>query len=613
MQIAPPPLNEAARLCFLASLNILDTPPEESFDRITRLTRTVLGVPIALVSLVDLNRQWFKSCQGLDVAETSRDIAFCAHALHVDEALVIPDAEADPRFADNPLVTGTPHIRFYAGVPLRFADGLTVGTLCALDTGPRALTDEQLHSLRDLARIVERELMQRSLAIDARVVEQAQRRAQTSSEAQFRAVFRETPSGEAILDLDGRFLEVNREFCEISGYKPEELVLTTAQQIIHPADLATAPALLRELIDGQRKHYTLEGRLVTRQGGQTWVETSIAVIRDDAGTPRNLVAQVRDISERKRSQLLLEDYQARLEHQVAERTHALLRSQETLQAIADNLPVLVSHIGPDLKYRFNNAVYKDIFGVDPSYLQGKRVADVLPHEVYEQLLPFFQQALQGHRVEADDIRYSPTDSRIWRASYVPDVRHGKVEGFFVMSLDVTERKNTEKALVDRASIDALTGLPNRTVLQRELARLLDRQNAFALFFIDLDGFKSVNDQWGHETGDLLLQAAARRMLGVVRAEDLVIRLAGDEFVVLALSEVSETAAQSIGLKLCDTLSSPFQLSGHDVRIGASIGIVIYREQGGTVTPEDVLGRADHAMYEAKRKGRNHYRIAEGYG
>ncbi|HKS12782.1 MAG TPA: diguanylate cyclase [Pseudomonas sp.] len=613
MQIAPPPLNEAARLCFLASLNILDTPPEESFDRITRLTRTLLGVPIALVSLVDLNRQWFKSCQGLDVAETSRDIAFCAHALHVDEALVIPDAEADPRFADNPLVTGTPHIRFYAGVPLRFADGLTVGTLCALDTGPRALTDEQLHSLRDLARIVERELMQRSLAIDARVVEQAQRRAKTSSEAQFRAVFRETPSGEAILDLDGRFLEVNREFCKISGYNPEELVLTTAQQIILPADLDTAPALLRELIDGQRKHYTLEGRLVTRQGGQTWVETSIAVIRDDAGAPRNLVAQVRDISERKRSQLLLEDYQARLEHQVAERTHALLRSQETLQAIADNLPVLVSHIGPDLKYRFNNAVYKDIFGVDPSYLQGKRVADVLPHEVYEQLLPFFQQALQGHRVEADDIRYSPTDSRIWRASYVPDVRHGKVEGFFVMSLDVTERKNTEKALVDRASIDALTGLPNRTVLQRELARLLDRQNAFALFFIDLDGFKSVNDQWGHETGDLLLQAAARRMLGVVRAEDLVIRLAGDEFVVLALSEVSEAAAQSIGLKLCDTLSSPFQLSGHDVKIGASIGIVIYREQGGTVTPEDVLGRADHAMYEAKRKGRNHYRIAEGYG
>lgn len=613
MQIAPPPLNEAARLCFLASLNILDTPPEESFDRITRLTRTLLGVPIALVSLVDLNRQWFKSCQGLDVTETPRDVAFCAHALHVDEALVIPDAKLDPRFADNPLVTDKPHIRFYAGVPLRFADGLTVGTLCALDTAPRTLTDDQLGALRDLARIVERELMQRSLAIDARVVEEAERRARTSSESQFRAVFRDTPSGEAILELSGRFLEVNREFCDISGYNPEELVLMTAEQIIHPADRDVASRLRRELIAGQRKHYTLEGRLITRQGAQTWVETSIAVIRNDRGVPQNLVAQVRDITERKRSQVQIEDYQARLEHQVAERTQALLRSQETLQAIADNLPALVSHIGPDLKYRFNNAVYKEIFGMEPSYLQGKPVAEVLPSEVYERLLPYFEQALQGHRVEADDVRYSPNDSRIWRASYVPDVRHGKVEGFFVMSLDVTERKNTEKALVDRASIDALTGLPNRSVLQRELAHLLGQQKPFALFFIDLDGFKSVNDQWGHETGDLLLQAVARRMLGVVRADDRVIRLAGDEFVVLALSHVSETSAQAIGQKLCDTLSSPFQLSGHEVKIGASIGIVIYHDHGGVVSPEEVLGRADHAMYEAKRKGRNHYRIAEGYG
>lgn len=613
MQIAPPPLNEAARLGFLASLNILDTPPEESFERITRLTRTLLGVPIAMVSLVDLNRQWFKSCQGLDVTETPRDVAFCAHALHVEEALVIPDAKADPRFADNPLVTDKPHVRFYAGVPLRFADGLTVGTLCAMDDTPRTLSDEQLRALRDLARIVERELMQRSLAIDARVVEEAERRARSSTESQFHAVFRETPSGEAILELSGRFLEVNREFCNLSGYQPEELVLMNDEQIIHPADPDVVSKMRKALIDGQHKHYTFEGRLVTKQGAQTWIETSMAVIRDDLGAAQSLVAQMRDITERKRSQLLREDYQARLEHQVADRTHALQRSQETLQAIADNMPVLVSHIGPDLRYRFNNAVYKEIFGLDPRDLQGKRVSDVLPAHVYEKLLPFFQQALQGQRAEADDISYGSNDSRIWKASYVPDIRNGKVEGFFVMSLDVTERKHTEKALVDRASIDALTGLPNRTVLQRDLAHLLGEHKPFALFFIDLDGFKSVNDQWGHETGDLLLQAAAQRMLGVVRAEDRVIRLAGDEFVVLTFSHVSQASAQTIGAKLCDALSSSFQLSGHEVRIGASVGIVIYREHHGVLTPEEVLGRADHAMYEAKRKGRNHYRIAEGYG
>jgi diguanylate cyclase with GAF sensor len=104
MQIAPSPLNEAARLCFLESLNILDTPAEETFDRITRLASVLLEVPMALVSLVDMNRQWFKSRQGVDVAETTRDVAFCAHALHAEDILVIPDACADPRFEDNPLV-----------------------------------------------------------------------------------------------------------------------------------------------------------------------------------------------------------------------------------------------------------------------------------------------------------------------------------------------------------------------------------------------------------------------------------------------------------------------------------------------------------------------------
>lgn len=152
------PPNEAARLKALDDLAILDTEPEEVFDRITRLASYILGVPIVLISLVDEERQWFKSRLGLDASETHRDLAFCSHAILSDELFVIPDATADERFAQNPLVTGAPDIRFYAGAPLTIRDGIRLGTLCAIDTEPRVLDDEQIQALQDLAAIVVDEL-----------------------------------------------------------------------------------------------------------------------------------------------------------------------------------------------------------------------------------------------------------------------------------------------------------------------------------------------------------------------------------------------------------------------------------------------------------------------
>jgi diguanylate cyclase (GGDEF)-like protein len=145
-------------------LNILDTLPEERFDRLTRLAKRLFGVPIALVSLVDENRQWFKSCQGLAVSETDRDISFCGHAITGDNVFLIPDASQDERFHDNPLVTNAPHIRFYAGCPLKVSNGSQVGTLCIIDREPRAFSDEDIGLLKDLTRMVEEELTAIQLA-----------------------------------------------------------------------------------------------------------------------------------------------------------------------------------------------------------------------------------------------------------------------------------------------------------------------------------------------------------------------------------------------------------------------------------------------------------------
>ena len=159
MIVAPVPPDEAQRLAALRSYNILDSPPEPAFDRLTRLGAKVFSAPIVLVSLIDANRQWFKSCYGLSASETGRDISFCSHAILSAEPLIIKDASADPRFAENPFVTGDPWVRFYAGAPLITPGGARVGTFCVIDRNPRpGFTEEQIDVLRDFSAIVVEEL-----------------------------------------------------------------------------------------------------------------------------------------------------------------------------------------------------------------------------------------------------------------------------------------------------------------------------------------------------------------------------------------------------------------------------------------------------------------------
>ena len=150
--LVPKPFNDQERIEALQALGLLDTPPEAAFDRITRLAAAVMRTPIALVSLVDETRQWFKSRCGLDLESTPREVAFCAHAIMKDDVLLVLDATKDPRFMNNPLVTGEGHIRFYAGAPLITRDGFRLGTLCVIDTEVRAeVTEQELELMKDMA------------------------------------------------------------------------------------------------------------------------------------------------------------------------------------------------------------------------------------------------------------------------------------------------------------------------------------------------------------------------------------------------------------------------------------------------------------------------------
>jgi GAF domain-containing protein len=161
------PDNEQERLALLREMLLLDTPPERRLDKIVEFASAEFNVPICLISLVDSNRQWFKARIGIDACETPRDISFCAHALHSHEILLVPDALLDPRFHDNPLVAGPPHIRFYAGAPLACRDGLVIGTLCLIDTIPRTLDAVELAILSSLRELTVLELTSPQAETDA--------------------------------------------------------------------------------------------------------------------------------------------------------------------------------------------------------------------------------------------------------------------------------------------------------------------------------------------------------------------------------------------------------------------------------------------------------------
>lgn len=185
----PVPKNEMDRLRALRSYKILDTKPEERFDELTELAAIICGVPISLMTLIDAERQWFKSKVGLEIQETPRAQAFCTHAIMQPEMFVVPDASKDDRFAANPLVTGDLHIRFYAGAPLVSADGHLLGTMCVIDRQPRELSDEQLRALRILSRQVVDHMEMRSNLLELKAGLKARDEAHG-------------PSGEAAAGLD---------------------------------------------------------------------------------------------------------------------------------------------------------------------------------------------------------------------------------------------------------------------------------------------------------------------------------------------------------------------------------------------------------------------------
>lgn len=304
---APLPTNEDERLAHLHQLKILDTAREQSFDAIAQLAMNLCQVPIGVVSLVDTDRQWFKSCIGLDASETPRDVAFCAHAiLRPDDVLVVEDATRDSRFSDNALVLGEPYIRFYAGAPLVTESGHALGTLCVIDYIPRQLSSNQISSLQLLADQVvqllrfrennlalERERENLDLVIQGTNIGTWQWNVQT---------------GETIF---------NARWAEIVGYSLDELApitINTWLDLAHPDDLKESGELIAQHLRGERAFYDCKCRMRHRDGHWVWVHDRGRVSRrDDSGNPLWMSGTHADISELQSSQQKLHESEERLQ------------------------------------------------------------------------------------------------------------------------------------------------------------------------------------------------------------------------------------------------------------------------------------------------------------
>nr|WP_295549405.1 diguanylate cyclase [uncultured Pseudacidovorax sp.] len=218
MIAAPIPHDDAARVCALHALGVLDTPPEERFDRVTRLARRMFHVPIALVSLVDADRQWFKSSQGVQDRQLPRDTSFCGHAILQDDVMEVPDLARDERFHDNPLVVDGPRVRFYAGAPLVDPQGMRLGTLCILDHKPREMSDDDRAVLRDLADMVREELVAQHAATTDHLTQLNNRRGLELLGRHVLAACSRNghPARLLFLDLDG-FKQINDRFGHAEG------------------------------------------------------------------------------------------------------------------------------------------------------------------------------------------------------------------------------------------------------------------------------------------------------------------------------------------------------------------------------------------------------------
>ncbi|MGL4604875.1 MAG: PAS domain S-box protein [Iodobacter sp.] len=631
----PIPADEQERLQLLHALDLLDTPAEPAFDHITQLVSKVLHVPIALVSLIDQDRQWFKSRVGLDATETPREFAFCAHAIVNSGPMIVADATQDIRFANNPLVTGQPNIRFYAGMPIRSTEGLALGTLCAIDSEPRILTADEISILIALTELINKEVQLREAVVLTRHQMDCSQKKIADVEARFRTVFERAGVGIALVAPGGGWISVNDALCNIVGYSKDELMLRSFQEITHPEDINIDLKMLQQLVDNKIDRYQLDKRYICKTGESIWVQLIVTKQMSPQGELEYFVSIIKDIQARKEAEESLALLRRDLEERVATRTRDLraanemlsssmarqVRSEQALRKREAELSMVIENANDAYVCTDQAGVITEwnhqselTFGWTAKEAIGCLLDElIVPPQLREahragmkRYLMARESRVLNQRLELPAMRRDgttlPTEVRICALN---------IDGQIIFSAflhDITQRKEAEALREHEARHDALTGLPNRRALFELLPLAIARANRsdqpLGVLFLDLDGFKNVNDTQGHDAGDMVLCQISARLRSGVRDTDTVVRLAGDEFtVVLEGLLEGESSACIVAEKLLAQIQLPVALEKGSAVVSASIGIAVYLP-GTMVGADQLINSADAAMYAAKHAGKS---------
>jgi PAS domain S-box-containing protein len=456
---APLSDDESARLHALRSYGILDTPAEERFDDLVKLAADICDVPIALISLVDDTRQWFKAKVGVAVPETPRSIAFCTHCILQHDLFEVPDAASDPRFKDNPLVTADPMIRFYAGCPIKTADGHALGTLCVIDRVARKLTEQQAQALQTLSRqaMALIELRRHITGLEALL---AARKQAENTAAELRNAISHSLEGLALLDRNGTYVYMNQAHAAMYGFAPDELVGRTWKEL-YTHDIITD--IERHYFPALIKQGRWRGELIGRRKDGTLFEVEVALQtrKNDAGQFDGLLCYCRDLTERSQTQ---------------EQLH---RSELFLDSILEHLPNMVFvKDAADFRFlRFNKAG-ETLLGYPRETLLGKNDYDFFPPEQADFFTAKDRAVIEGRTmvdVPEEPIQTKDKGIRYLHTKKIPlyDAT-GKPTYIVGISEDITERREAHDR-IQRMNAELEQRVHDRTAELSAAYEALQRQ------------------------------------------------------------------------------------------------------------------------------------------
>lgn len=503
---------EALRLSALVDSNLLDRPSSDTLDALLELAKRAFNVKVVAVSLVDKDRQWFKSQIGLDCDQTRRDVAFCSHTIDQEEPLIVLDASKDDKFSNNPLVIGAPHIRFYSGISLKSAIGFKLGSFCLIDDSPRTFSIEDLALQRKLAYLIEIELNRLS----------------------------EIPMSDKPAASD-----VNQ-----SVLNALHIFLKTDDQPL------TFDVMLNQML--------------------VLTESSFGFIAEVKGSGQNRYLKMRSITN------------------IAwnKETYALYNEHNRHGLEFHNLNNMMGEPIKTLRPVISNDFKHDV--------RAKGLAQGHPDINSYCGIPL----MSGNEVIG--VIGLANRKAGYSTGFVNSITAITLTAGVLIQRDrmLQERHTYTQKLYEAAHLDDVTNLPNRRSLSIYLSKLIelsDEANPFALCFLDLDGFKHVNDSLGHEFGDGVLKLVATRLKHLAGKHNFVARISGDEFVVIIKRSTTKEFERII-----TALNTPFNHLSQSIDLSASAGVAMFPKDGKEI--DILLRHADQAMYLAKQAGKNRYAL-----